>query len=130
MAADTPRNRKERRAQARSNSTPTAKDIPLAHPNRSSGGGKTLLEIAAERQLLAHSSKESALNPENTSVVTTSINTDGTLSQIDESAANAAAGEEDTSSPYLDDFLHPSKLRKSMLVSETLPSTTAFQANG
>ena len=104
MATDTPRNRKERRAQARSSGTPTAKDIPLAQPHRSSTGQKTLLEIAAERQLLAGSSKE------NTSVVTTSINPDGSLSQIDESAASAAEGDEDISTPYLDVFLYTSTL--------------------
>lgn len=107
MATDVPRNRKERRAQARSSGTPTPKDIPLAQPRRSSPGRKTLLEIAAERQLLAHPSKESALN---TSVVTTSINPDGSLSQTEESAANAAEGDEDTSTPYLDIFLYTSTL--------------------
>ena len=110
MAAETPRNRKERRAQARSSGTPTAKDIPLAQPSRSSTGGKTLLEIAAERQLLTRQSKGSVLNPENTSVVTTSINPDGSLSQTEESAANSAEADEDTSTPYLDIFLYTSSL--------------------
>ena len=110
MAADTPRNRKERRAQARSSGASTAKDIPLAQPHRSSAAQKTLLEIAAERQLLTHSSKEPTLTPENTSVVTTSINPDGSLSQTHESAANAAEGDEDSSTPYLDIFLYTSTL--------------------
>ena len=110
MTTDVPRNRKERRAQARSSGTPTAKDIPLAQPHRSSPAQKTLLEIAAERQLLAQSSKGSALNPENTSVVTTSINPDGSLSQTDEFAANVADGDEDTSTPYLDIVLYTSTL--------------------
>ena len=104
MGADIPRNRKERRAQARSSG------ISLVQPHHSSTGRKTLLEIAAERQLLAHSSRGSALNPENTSVVTTSINPDGSISQADESAANATEGDEDTSTPYLDIFLYTSTL--------------------
>lgn len=106
MATSAPRNRKERRAQTRSNGTSSAEDIPLARPDRSSTGQKTLLEIAAERQLLAQSSTGAAINPENTSVVTTSINPDGSLSHTTESGASAVGNEEDTSTPYLDIILY------------------------
>ena len=106
MATSAPRNRKERRAQARSNGTSNAKDIPLAQPDRSSTGQKTLLEIAAERQLLAQSSREAAISPENTSVVTTSINPDGSLSHTAESGASAVVNEEDTPTLYLDILLY------------------------
>ena len=110
MAPEAPRNRKERRAQARSSGAPTTKDIPLAQPNRTSTAQKTLLEIAAERQLLAQSSKEAAISPGNTSIVTTSINPDGSLSHTAEPAAAAIDNEEDTPTPYLDVFLYTSSL--------------------
>ena len=107
MASDAPRNRKERRAQARSKDTPTTKEIPLAQPNRSPTGQKTLLEIAAERQLLTQSSKNAAINPDNTSIVTTTINADGSLSHTTEPAN---VNEEDISTPYLDVFLYTTTL--------------------
>ena len=68
---DTPRNRKERRAQARSN--PHTKDFPLAHPARDAPKGKTLLEIAEERRLLQRSEGAQA------SVTTAQINPNGSL---------------------------------------------------
>lgn len=109
MATETPRNRKERRAQARSNGTPITKEIPLTQPTRSSTGQKTLLDIAAERQLHAQP-KEGAISPENTSIVTTSINPDGSLSQTTEPVPSSAEQEDDTSNSYLDVVLYTSTL--------------------
>ena len=106
MASDPPRNRKERRAQGRSGAKSLADEIPLAQPNRSSNGQKTLVEIAAERQLLTKSSKEAVISPENTSIVTTSINPDGSLSHT----AEPANDQGDLSTPYLDIFLYASSL--------------------
>ena len=103
MTSDAPRNRKERRAQARFKDPPTTKEIPLAQPNRSPTSQKTLLEIAAERQLLTQSSTNAAINPDNTSIVTTTINPDGSLSHTTEP-------EEDISTPYLDAFLYTTTL--------------------
>lgn len=110
MTYNPPRNRKERRAQARSNGTPTDKDVPLAQPIISTKSQKTLLEIAAERQLLAQSSKEAAISPENTSVITTSINPDGSLACTTEPALTATKHQEDISTPYLDCFLYTATL--------------------
>lgn len=83
-----PRNRKERRAQAKQSS---ANEVPLSQPSRSAPEGKTLLDIAAERQLL---SKESSSSPR---ITTTKINPDGSLSS-EKSDSHA----ESEPTPYLD----------------------------
>lgn len=66
-----PRNRKERRAQAKEKGD----DISFSQPSRDAPTHKTLLDIAAERQLI--NSPRSNANP---SIATTKINPDGTLS--------------------------------------------------
>lgn len=110
MAHDSPRNRKERRAQARSNGKLTDKDVPLAQPNRSSATQKTLLEIAAERQLLNQSLEDADISPENTSIITTSINPDGSLAHTTEPALTATKHQENIATPYLDVFLYTATL--------------------
>jgi len=101
-----PRNRKERRAHARTN-IGNANDITLAQPARDGPKEKTLLEIAAERQLRSQSSLESYdFIPENTSVVT--INPDGSVSHPSEMTSSTA--EEETLSPWLDIALYTTTL--------------------
>ena len=103
----TPRNRKERRAQAKSN-IGNANHIPFAQPARDAPKQKTLLEIAAERQLLSRSSSSNNtdLNPETTSIVT--INPDGSLSNTPEAVASGAEAE--TVTPWLDIALYTTTL--------------------
>lgn len=102
-----PRNRKERRAQTKSD-VGKASDIPLAQPARDGPKQKTLLEVASERQLLSQSfnSKKSDLKLGDTSVVT--INPDGSLSQPAEMGI-AGTGVESTP-PWLDIALYTTTL--------------------
>lgn len=101
-----PRNRKERRAQAKKN-VGIADNITLAQPARDGPNQKTLIEIAAERQLLSQSSlKYNDLGSENTSVLT--INPDGSVSHPSEMISSTA--EEETISPWLDVALYTSTL--------------------
>lgn len=105
-SSQAPRNRKERRAQAKNNIS-NVEDIPLAQPHRAQPQQKTLLDIAAERQLLSRStSKKSDLTPENTSVVT--INPDGSLSHTAGSVGPAT--DEEPVSPWLDISLYTTTL--------------------
>ncbi|KAL8626234.1 hypothetical protein Q9189_008086 [Teloschistes chrysophthalmus] len=53
---ETSRNRKERRARAKQGQDPA--DIPLARPQQQAPKGKTLLELAEERQLLQRSKND------------------------------------------------------------------------
>lgn len=81
---------------------PNDGDVPLAQPSRAGPKQKTLLEIAAERQLITQSSsKNPDLSPENTSVVT--INPDGSLSH---STPETTTEGEEVISPYLDIALY------------------------
>ncbi|KAI4137787.1 MAG: hypothetical protein L6R39_007101 [Caloplaca ligustica] len=91
-----PRNRKERRNKIKENQEPTA-NIPLARPNREPPKGKTLLEIAEERQILQKSRNGSP------SITTTQINPDGSVTELSASA-------DETLTPYLDTFLYTSSL--------------------
>jgi len=101
-----PRNRKERRAQAKKN-IGNANNITLVQPARGGPKQKTLLEIAAERQLVPQPSlKKDDLGPENTSVVT--INPDGSISYPSEMRSSTA--KEETISPWLDIALYTSTL--------------------
>ncbi|KAL8713083.1 MAG: hypothetical protein Q9225_006839 [Loekoesia sp. 1 TL-2023] len=93
---EAPRNRKERRAQAKQNQT--SADIPLARPKQEAPKGKTLLEIADERQILQRSK-----NTGSPSVVTTQINPDGSITEVSDPS-------DPTSTPYLDIFLYTSSL--------------------
>ena len=104
-ASQAPRNRKERRAQAKFE---RAKAIPLAQPDHDGPKQKTLLEIAEERQLLSRSSasKDPDLGLVNTSVVT--INPDGSLSQSSEAKISDTGAE--TFSPWLDIALYTTTL--------------------
>ncbi|KAK4692212.1 hypothetical protein P7C71_g4949, partial [Lecanoromycetidae sp. Uapishka_2] len=93
-------NRKERRAQART--TPiTGNDIHLSQPNRDEPKQKSLLEIAAERQLLGPSPGSSA-----PSITTTKINADGSLTTTEDSPVEAAL----EATPYLDVALYTTTL--------------------
>ncbi|KAL8829395.1 MAG: hypothetical protein Q9191_002037 [Dirinaria sp. TL-2023a] len=108
MATSTaPRNRRERRAQAAASQE--EKQVPLAQPSRDAPKQKTLLQIAAERQLLADSYSETAdFNPSSASVVTTRINADGTLSHVP--APSLESSKEDSASPWLDIVLYTTSL--------------------
>lgn len=104
-------NRKERRAQAqaKSKSTATSHDCDLARPSRAPPTSKTLLEIAAERQLLGHKGKDSAMDI--SSVTTTTINPDGSLSEpLDISNTDLDPELDAAPTPYLDIFLYTSTL--------------------
>ncbi|KAI4243355.1 MAG: hypothetical protein L6R40_003527 [Gallowayella cf. fulva] len=89
-----PRNRKERRAQDKQNKSPT---IPFAHPKEGAPNGKTLIDIAEERQLLQKSSTGSP------SITTTQINPDGSITDMSGSS-------DPISTPYLDIFLYSTSL--------------------
>ena len=82
-------NRKERRAKARSKE----ETVPLQQPSLEPPKSRTLVEIAAERQLLNTSSQS-----QTPSVITTKINPDGTLSSAPEET------------PYLDVALYTTTL--------------------
>ncbi|CAO1599554.1 hypothetical protein XANCAGTX0491_003276 [Xanthoria calcicola] len=95
---EAPRNRKERRAQAKKPSN--SHEIPLARPKQQAPTGKTLIDIAEERQLLQRSSNGSP------SITTTRINLDGSITEIHESPGSP----ETVSTPYLDIFLYSTSL--------------------
>ncbi|KAL8951434.1 MAG: hypothetical protein Q9222_002595 [Ikaeria aurantiellina] len=90
-----PRNRKERRAQAKQ--TGNTNDIPLARPKERAPKGKTLIEIAEERQLLQKSGSDAP------SITTTQINPDGSITELPEHSDPA-------STPYLDILLYSTSL--------------------
>lgn len=90
-----PRNRKERRAQARQ--PKSSADIPLARPKQETPTGKTLLEIAEERQILQRSKEDSP------SITTTRINPDGSITELPSSS-------DPNQTPYFDVFLYSSSL--------------------
>ncbi|KAI4143463.1 MAG: hypothetical protein LQ341_002911 [Variospora aurantia] len=94
-SSEAPRNRKERRAQAKKDRTPT--EIPLARPKQETSKGKTLLEIAEERKLLQTSKIGSP------SITTTQINPDGSITELPDPT-------DASSTPYLDIFLYASSL--------------------
>ena len=119
-----PRNRKERRAQARFDAENATKAIPLAQPDHDGPKHKTLVEIAAERQLLSRSSSASKnpdLGRENTSVVT--ITPDGSLSQPSSEAKMSDLGAE-TFPPWLDIALYTTTL---VVLHFTLTFLVTFQ---
>lgn len=93
-------NRKERRAQTRAKPS-TENDVPLSQPDRDGPKQKTLLDIAAERQLLG-----SNLGSTSPSITTTKINTDGSLTTTSDSPVEL--GLETT--PYLDIVLYATTL--------------------
>ena len=92
---EAPRNRKERRAQGKEHKTST--DIPLARPKQEAPKGKTLVEIAQERQILQSSSSSSP------SITTTQINPDGSITEIPDPADHIPTS-------YLEIFLYTSSL--------------------
>ena len=94
-------NRRERRAQARNQSNiDREKEIPLSQPVRDAPRGKTLLDIAHERQLL------STPRQSEPSITTTKINPDGSLSSADLDEN----GMESSPTPYLDIALYTTTL--------------------
>ncbi|KAL9603053.1 MAG: hypothetical protein Q9219_001417 [cf. Caloplaca sp. 3 TL-2023] len=94
---EAPRNRRERRAQAKQNRSGAG--IPLAHPDKEAPKGKTLLQIAEERQILRSRSDDGP-----PSVTTTQINPDGSITEIPDDRSDP------TSTPYLDVLLYTSSL--------------------
>lgn len=100
-----PQNRKERRAQAhRKPSANTSNEpITLSQPSRAAPPHKTLLEIAAERELLNNNTKAKRQLDDPPSIITTVINPDGSLSDPAD-AAGASAGP--VATPYLDIALY------------------------
>ena len=110
-------NRRERRAQAqaqaqaqaRSKPSANSNDIKLVQPPRTPLRSKTLLDIAAERELLGPNGTSSSIDP--SSVTTTTINPDGSLSEPVELSNTDFDAELDTEpTPYLDIFLYTSTL--------------------
>ncbi|KAL8857546.1 MAG: hypothetical protein Q9178_005874 [Gyalolechia marmorata] len=95
---DVPRNRKERRVQA--NQQSSSVDIPLSHPKQQAPKGKTLIDIAEERQLLQKSSNGSP------SITTTQINPDGSITEI----SDIHNSSDPISTPYLDSLLYSTSL--------------------
>ncbi|KAL9578407.1 MAG: hypothetical protein Q9212_005738 [Teloschistes hypoglaucus] len=95
---EAPRNRKERRARAKQGQEDPA-DIPLARPKQQTPKGKTLLELAEERQLLQRSKNESP-----PSFTTTRINPDGSVTEEVSRTIDLSA------TPYLDVFLYTTSL--------------------
>ncbi|KAL8823129.1 MAG: hypothetical protein Q9170_008378 [Blastenia crenularia] len=93
---ETPRNRRERRAQAKQGQSST--DIPLAHPKQETPKGKTLLEIAQERRILQQSTSNGS-----PSITTTQLNPDGTITEV-------SASDDPNATPYLDILLYSSSL--------------------
>ncbi|KAL8649138.1 MAG: hypothetical protein Q9210_004585, partial [Variospora velana] len=94
-SSEAPRNRKERRAQAKQDRAPT--EIPLGRPKQETPKGKTLLEIAEERKLLQTS------NIGSPSITTTRINPNGSITELQDPT-------DPSSTPYLDIFLYASSL--------------------
>ncbi|MCJ1275007.1 hypothetical protein MMC21_002807 [Puttea exsequens] len=92
-------NRRERRAKARTDGS-VGPDAMLSQPSRDAPMGKTLVDIASERQLLNRSSSTSS-----PSITTTKINPDGSLME-DPSKEQV----ELEATPYLDIALYTSTL--------------------
>ena len=92
-------NRRERRAQARAKPTPKD-EVPLRQPSRDAPSHKALIDIASERQILNITPQSSP-----TSITTTRINPDGSLSNTD-----PALDSPDTTMPYLDVILYTATL--------------------
>ncbi|KAL8800135.1 MAG: hypothetical protein Q9200_007340 [Gallowayella weberi] len=86
-----PRNRKERRAQDKQKQSPIG--IPLARPKEELPKGKTLIDIAQERQLLQLSSVTSP------SIITQHINPDGSITEV-------PVPSDPVATPYLDIILY------------------------
>ena len=95
-------NRRERRAQARSKAA-SADTIPLDQPNRDAPNHKTLLDIAAERQLIDRSPYSSHSN---SAITTTKTLPDGSLSAPD----SLESPSEIPATPYLDVALYTTTL--------------------
>lgn len=93
---EAPHNRKERRARAKQGQDSV--DIPLARPKQQAPKGKTLLELAEERQLLQRSKNDSP-----PSFTTSRINPDGSVTEVPET-------KDPSSTPYLDVFLYTTSL--------------------
>ena len=101
----TPRNRKERRAQAKQKRD----EVPLSQPSRDAPKQKTLLEIATERQLLPPPSTSTTSIP--ASIITQKkINPDGSLSAVgaqeEEEESSATPVDSTATTPYLDIALY------------------------
>lgn len=84
-------------------------DVTLSQPNRTPSSHKTLIQIAEERQLLnrGDQKKKTPINPK--SVITTTINPDGTLSNPVISSNDQHHQHDDllvVETPYLDIFLY------------------------
>lgn len=105
MTSSPPRNRRERRAQAHSKPSPDTSTGPitLSQPSRAAPSHKTLLEIAAERELLNTNTKAKTHLNDAPSIVTTVINPDGSLS---DPAKTTDTSTGPVSTPYLDIALY------------------------
>lgn len=90
-------NRKARRAKGQDESS--ISEIPLAQPPRDKPKEKTLLEIAAERQLL--NSKGDVSTEAQPKVVTTKINPDGSISHVEDGKSEIRE-----EAPWLDVILY------------------------
>ena len=101
MDTTIPRNRRERRAQARKKDN----EVPFSQPSRDVPKQKTLLEIAEERQLLP-SSLPASPRP---LVTQTKINSDGSLSEVPAEGSSDSL-RESPGSVYLDIALYTSTL--------------------
>ena len=97
-----PQNRRERRAQAQGISSALSPNavVPFSQPSRTVPSHKTLLDIAAERELLSPIGKEGLMNSD--SFITSTINPDGSLSDL----PSPSKSDDPTISPYLDVFIY------------------------
>lgn len=105
-SSTTPRNRKERRAQAQLNQSPAPAppDVVLSQPSRTAPSHKTLIDIAVERELL----HRSAINipTDSPSIITATIDQDGKLSGVPKSLNS----KDPLPTPYLDVTLYTTTL--------------------
>lgn len=98
-----PRNRRERRAQAREVSSTQSPDasVSFSQPSRTPPSHKTLLDIAAERELLGANSVDDLID--SGSIITSTINPDGSLSNLPSPSKN---NDDSTNSLYLDTVIY------------------------
>jgi hypothetical protein len=97
-----PRNRKDRRAQARANAPQESSKVQNPF-SQLSPPHKTLIEIAAERELLNGTKVKNLSENSSSSIVTTVINSDGSLSEPSETILGSG---DPVPTPYFDVALY------------------------
>lgn len=103
-SSQAPRNRRERRAQAQaqenSSTRPSDASDSFSQPSRAPPAHKTLLDIAAERELLGSNSVDELVGSD--SIITSTINSDGSLSFL----PSPSKSDDPTNSLYLDTVIY------------------------